>query len=926
MTPERWSRVGELFHAALEQPDTERKHWVESACAGDAELRAEVLSLLGSDAVAGQGFIENRIQPAVASLLHADGQPVISARVGPYRLVRELGRGGMGTVYLAERDDEEYQAQVAIKLVRRGMDTDLILSRFYRERQTLALLQHPNIARLLDGGTTAEGYPYIVMEFVEGERITNYSHDRNLSVARKLTLFLSVCKAVSYAHRQFVVHRDLKPGNILVDKAGDVKLLDFGICKLLQTPSTERDATVDVGLVALTPDYASPEQIRGDPINVASDIYSLAAVLYELLTGVKPHKIEEYSLRGIERAICETEIVRPSLACANKAVARQLKGDLDNILAVALDKEPQRRYESVDQFAEDIRRYLAHEPVKARPDSLQYRLGKFLRRRQGFVAAAVAVLITLSAGIFVSARSARMARENLRLVRQLSNTFLFDVHDAVRNLPGATAARQLIVKTGLQYLENLSRGAAGDADFQYEVAAAYRRVGDVQGDVMNANLGNMKEALASYDKALTLLEAALTMDPYHRLAMSEQITVYRRMGNIQEYRREQKQALSSFQKAEGIAQAWLTRTPDDARFSLQLAEVHIASSNALRRGADWAAARKGYSKAAEMLEKLDKAYPGDWETRMSLASAYSGGAMCDAQVGRSREALEAHRKAAAIRENLLKKDEKNVVTRRDLMLVYSHIGDVLGSPNLPNLGDTKGAVQAYARMLEIARQIHDADPADQRARSDYANALTRMAVVEEIPSRIRMLRQAIQLQNEVAQTNPDDRSNRSDLTINYKFLGDAYLSTNDPQNAMRAYREGVRLAESMFPAVTPTQSTGTVMMYRKLGEMMARNGERRAALEMGEKALQLVDPAGPAAKNWPVSPQKLMSARGAAAMGSIFAALAKSADRRPSDQKEARRWLQNGLQLYRAREALSPLTYTLRREMQDVESELEKLK
>ena len=506
MSPERWKSVGELFHTALEKPPEQRKPWVESACAGDVELRAEVLSLLGSDAVAGEGFIEKKVQPAVVSLLQANGQPAVPARVGPYRLVREVGRGGMGTVYLAERDDDEYQAQVAIKLVRRGMDTDVILNRFYRERQTLARLQHPNIGRLLDGGTTVEGYPYIVMEFVEGERITSYCQERNLSVFRKLTLFLSVCKAVSYAHRNFVVHRDVKPGNILVDKAGEVKLLDFGICKLLQGPTPETDETVDVGLVALTPDYASPEQIRGDPITVASDTYSLAAVLYELLTGVKPHKIEDYTLRGMERAICETDILRPSLACTNKAVARQLKGDLDNILTVALEKDPRRRYESVDQFAEDIRRHLDYEPVKARPDSIRYRAGKFLRRRQGIVAATAAVLITLLAGVIVSARSARTANENLRLVRQLSNTFLFDVHDAVRNLPGATRARQLIVETGLKYLENLSRSAEGDADFQHELAAAYRRVGDVQGDVMNANLGYMKEALGSYQKALALLE------------------------------------------------------------------------------------------------------------------------------------------------------------------------------------------------------------------------------------------------------------------------------------------------------------------------------------------------------------------------------------------------------------------------------------
>jgi tetratricopeptide (TPR) repeat protein len=311
---------------------------------------------------------------------------------------------------------------------------------------------------------------------------------------------------------------------------------------------------------------------------------------------------------------------------------------------------------------------------------------------------------------------------------------------------------------------------------------------------------------------------------------------------------------------------------------------------------------------------------------MSLASAHSGVGLCEAQVGRTREALEAYQKAAAIRENFLKLDAKNVATLRDLMFVYSHIGDVLGNPNLPNLGDTKGAVQAYARMLEIARQIHDADPADQRARSDYAIALTRMAIVEEIPARIRMFRQAIQLQNEVAQVNPEDHSNRTDIALNYKFLGDAYLSKDDPQNAMRAYREGVQLAESMFPAVTPVLATGTVMMYRKLGELMARNGERRAAVEIGERALKLVDPAGPAAKDWPASPQKLMSARGAAAMGWIYTALAKSAHRQPSDQEAARRWLQNGLVLYRARESLGPLTSGLKREMREVESGLEKFK
>ena len=929
MTPERWRKVGEIFHAALEEPIASRKHWVESACAGDAELRAEVLSLLGSDVIAGDEFIEKKVRPAVASLLQANSKSNLPMRVGPYRLVSELGRGGMGAVYLADRDDDEYQAQVAVKLVRRGMDTDLILSRFYRERQTLARLQHPNIARLLDGGTTSEGDPYIVMEFVQGERITSYCQSRNLSVAQKLTLFLDVAKAVSYAHRQFVVHRDLKPGNILVDNAGQVKLLDFGICKLLQAPALEPDQTAEVALLALTPDYASPEQIRGDPITVASDIYSLGAVLYELLTGVKPHKVEDYSLRGMERAICETEIPRASVACPDPALARQLKGDLDNILNVALDKDPRRRYETVDRFAEDIQRYLGDEPVKARPDSVSYRVGKFIRRRREFVVAAAVVLVALSAGVVVAFRSARTAREDLRMVRQLSNTFLFEVHDAVRYLPGATGPRHLIVQTGLRYLENLSRRAAGDADFEHEVGAAYRRIGDVQGDVMNANLGNTNDALESYRKALMLLDSAVKKDPQHRGATSEQMTVYRRIGNIYTSRRDQQQALAHFRKGEGIAEELLARDPNDASVALQLGELQIASSNAFRFVGDWENARRGYAKAVTLLSRAEKAFPDNWETRMSLASAYIGVGVCDVRFGRFNEALKAYRDAASIRENLLKRDAANVATQRDLMIAYGYIGDLLGNPNLPNMGDPKGAVAAYERMLDTARRIHMADPLDQRARSDFAIALSRMAAVlpaDDALSRIRMLTQAIQLQHEISQGNPENLSNRIEMAVNHNFLGDAYLTARDIKQAMRAYREGVRLAEPMFASATPVLGGGTALMYRKLGEALARNGDRQGALAYGQRAMDWADPAKSPAGKWPPNARNIQFARGAAAMGYIHAALARSTASESSDKPDARRWLQESLGLYRALGPQRSPHSLVSREIRAVEAELEKLK
>lgn len=299
------------------------------------------------------------------------------------------------------------------------------------------------------------------------------------------------------------------------------------------------------------------------------------------------------------------------------------------------------------------------------------------------------------------------------------------------------------------------------------------------------------------------------------------------------------------------------------------------------------------------------------------------------RLGRLEEALAAYRQAVTIRENLLKNDATNVATQRDLMFVHSHIGDLLGNPNLPNMGDAKGAVQAYGRMLEIARRIHGADPADLRARSDYAIALTRVAAVlpvEDAQSRLRTLRQAIDLQNEVARANPDDLSNRTDIAINHNFLGDAYLTAGDEGNALQSFREGLKLAESMSSSVTPTLARGTVMMYRKSSELMIRNGERSAAIDAGENALRLVDPAGPTAKNWPDASRKVLSALAASSMGHIFAALAKSAQRRPSDREDARRWLGKGLLEYRALEGGPVLTGNVRREMRAVESELETMK
>ena len=413
MTPESWRRVGQLFHQAVALSPGERTIWAVQACSGDEELLRELRSLLESDRHAREGFLQDQVKAGLVSFYHA-AEPREPQRAGPYRLVREIGRGGMGTVYLGQRDDQEYHMDVAVKLVSPGMDTGFVLQRFRRERQILASLDHPHIARLLDGGTIGNDLPYIVMEYVNGARITDYCRQRELNVPQRLNLFLDVCSAVEYAHRRFVVHRDLKPGNILVTHDGVVKLLDFGICKLLYSDPLGQDTITEAGR-AMTPDYASPEQIRGEPVTVVSDVYSLAAVLYELLTGRNPHRFANRSLLEIERTICEQPVIRPSRAVEDRNLARRLSGDLDTILLRALDKDAKRRYQTVQEFGDDLQRHLSNLPVKAVPDRLAYRTGKFLRRHSTAAAVAVASLVLIVSSVLITQSEDRRVNDSLRI-------------------------------------------------------------------------------------------------------------------------------------------------------------------------------------------------------------------------------------------------------------------------------------------------------------------------------------------------------------------------------------------------------------------------------------------------------------------------------------------------------------------------------
>ncbi len=417
-------------------------------------------------------------------------------RIGDYRVLRQIGAGGMGSVYLAERDDGQFDHRIAIKVVSHGLERPWAESRFYYERHVLAKLAHPNIARLLGGGSTPEGTPYLLMEYIDGQPIDRYCEEHRLTVVERVELFLRVCDAVSYAHRNLVVHRDIKPSNLLVTQDGTPKLLDFGIARILDEDNLPTGCSDTLHL--MTPRYASPEQMRGDAITTATDIYSLGLVLYELVTGVSP-----FGGGGLEAR-------KPS-----EIATSRLPRDLDNVILMAISAEPECRYSSVEQFASDLRLCLAGLPVIARQGTVGYRVSKFVRRHKAGVTTALLLVLSLLGGVSATAWQARrvaeqVARTERRFAqfRKLANAFLFDFHDRIKTLKDVSEARELVLNTGIEYVDGLARDANDDPILSRELARAYEKIGDLQGYRSPSAMRQAGPAITSYRKAVALLHPA----------------------------------------------------------------------------------------------------------------------------------------------------------------------------------------------------------------------------------------------------------------------------------------------------------------------------------------------------------------------------------------------------------------------------------
>lgn len=919
MKADRWKTVEELFHRALEVPEHERSAFLESNSGGDADLVREVQSLISSDTAAStSSFAASAVKKALFNF-HAieTAATAPGRRVGRYRLLKEIGRGGMGTVYLATRDDETYEKKVALKLVRRGMDTDFILARFRRERQILAQLEHPNIARLLDGGATEEGLPYLVMEYVQGVSISEYVQTNELSLEQRLKLFLQICDAVEYAHRNFVIHRDLKPGNILVDDKGIPKLLDFGISKLLVLDGAPTE-TITHEVRMLTPDYASPEQIRGDPITVGADIYSLGAVLFELLTGIKPHRIDKPTPLAVEKAVCEVDVERPSEAARDAgrvALARKLQGDLDNILLLAMRKDAKRRYASVHDLASDIRRYLDHLPVSARPDSFQYRTEKFLRRNWGPLTAVGAVILVLLLGVLLAQREARIARRHFEQVRRLANTFVTGVHDEIRNLPGSTRARRMIVNTGLEYLEALAASSHGDLELQRELGAGYMRIGDVQGSVLEANLGDPQGALESYGKALKLLEPIAQLRPDAYDVQVEILNLHRRIGDIYGYTKSSDDALRSYAHARAVGETLLATRPDDDSLRRSVADLCQAQGRTLRLTEDLDGALNASNRALNLYRASFEKAPEDLAIRREIANSLSAGGMALARRGKREEALANYQEAVSHFEYLATHGEQNSAARRGLMLAYSHVGDLLHEPGVATPVEAASALKWYLKMYEVSQQLYRADPANYRGLTDIGIATMRVANATPQPEeRLHRYAEALGYLRKAAQTNKDLMSDMNTAFIATK-MGDILATRGDHQEAGRYYREAIPLGEKLLSVDPKNSSVRRTLIdgVRRLGEDAARRGATNEAQQMRDKLLRLAEDLND--PNIPVRVQAMVP-RAYLGVASIYSL--------QKDRTSAREWYERSIAGFRRLRDLPG--FSSNPEIQEAESALAKLR
>lgn len=815
---DRWQQVEALFHRALDLPRDERVQQLSEWCTSDPALAAEVLSLLSSS--------DLEKEAAGASPRSQTGDAWIGRTAGPFRLERLLGRGGMGAVYLARRVEGGFEQLAAVKIISTRLTSQWLRENFLAERQLLASLHHPHIARLLDGGVTDGDEPFLAMEYVDGERLDRYCEQQQARLTTVISLLLQLCDAVGYVHRSLIIHRDLKPGNVLVTAAGHLKLLDFGTAKLIEPGLKSGSDATRLGLRAFTPEYASPEQIFGEPVTTASDVYSLGVILYRLLTGRLPFDIASLSSAAMMKTLYDTEPTTPSQAItrvvregdeevpgAMRTLDRlQISGDLDAIVLKALRPAPKDRYASVEEFAADLQRYRQHRPVVAREGSLAYRGRKFLRRHALGLAASALILIALTGGLLATIHQARVASaqeqravEGVREMRQLAHLLLFDFYDQVKQLPGSTDVQLKLVSQSLEYLDRMARESQLDMELALDLIDGYTKLANVQGNPYGENLGDPQGALT------TLQKAKLLAEPLERQHNSDQRV--------------------------RTTLAFLFRS---------LGEVHFGAGNAAK-------AVESSSRAAAIFERMIADPGASVELLQEAASTFDTlgdqfGLSGAASTGDLDAARVNYQKAITCQSRVRERIPKQPRSLRGIAVGHMKLANIVREI------DPDAAIAGYRKSLETLNEI-----APEARASKAVGRVTSvvnvkigslLAEVGHAGESLAYLEAGTAFLRPLIQLDPEDTHYRYDLAVAESYLGAACQELKQAQAAIGHYETVVAILEKMlskYPGNLVWQGHMAESIWqigilrRSLGDKAAGDRDVRRGLSLAVQSAEALD-------------------------------------------------------------------------------------
>ena len=880
--PDQWQALGPYLDQALAMTDDLRAAWVSSLGEQDPALAAQLGALLDEHRVlAREGFLEK----GRWALPNSTGTGLAGQTLGPYTLISQISQGGMGSVWLARRSDGRFERQAAVKFVNIALAGAGTEGRFKREGSILGRLAHPHIAELLDAGISSDGRPYLILEYVDGPTIDQYCDQHKLDLEARVRLFLDVLAAVAHAHANLIVHRDIKPSNVLVTTGGDVKLLDFGIAKLLEGEGQTGAATLltHEGGSALTPQYAAPEQLTGQPVTTATDVYALGVLLYLLLSGGHPAGAP-HSPAELVKAVLDLEPPRVSDATTadnSKLIAekrgvtqdklrRGLRGDLDTIVGKTLKKDPQERYASVTGLADDLQRYLKHEPISARPDTLAYRTAKFLRRNRAVVAltatAIVLVIGSLSTGLYVANRQRKVAEQRFAQVRQLANRFI-DVDATIRGLPGASKVRMQMVSDSLQYLRSLESEGHIDKDLALDIAFAYVRVAHAQGDPTSPNLGQFAEAKENLSQASRFVGPILANDAKNRRALFITTTIAHDRMVLADTEGRHGDSLAYANEAASLIERFLSlgnaeprdvysmvyfyqnvadvatncRHFDDAirylRRALEVAQpvetahraqgsIYEVLADTLRQSGDLEGALKTVNRAVEL--QVQQAANGHAALLINLGDALAvkgmilGRGDADPSLDRSDEALAAFQKAIDIAEELAKKDSIDYLSR------HSEAAYALEAGNVLRHRESRKALAVYDQAITRIREAKansstQHDEAELLAASSYpARWIGNKAEAQQRIDR------AFQLLGEAHIYPADKIEPMSDAYHALQARADHYSETGQTQKAIDTYQQllerlrawGPKLDEDLRDATCISRTwTAQADLLRRVGRI-----------------------------------------------------------------------------------------------------------